>query len=395
MSSTNQIQSLIAHYLATNYPSVLEPFLQASHIPAPDPSQPPNPDLRTLVEDWASQQLVNNLDAVVIEDEEMAPVDDGSWRGWTTKDVMKLTLKEDVKLSGAKRSLEGISASNLLTVGQAKVPKREFVTSTASLSIGRGRADTATPSSSNLGVRSASYEPSLSPHRIDGRDNRTHRPGHRSTITNLHIVQIRHLRYTEVHRIKVDSNPEAILFHPESSWLMYTTRSSHLLTYVRLPSSSTEGQWQVKTKSFNPHPMDNHVSFAVLNLALHPSGRVIACQTGDHRGGAGERILIYGVEPEETERLACLWTGSEGDDFVLPRMAWLPDGSALITTTPNGYLNLISLSGETRSSVKIHGAQDLGQASSEVVRDCYVVSTDDGDWEVLSVGYDRQIRISR
>ncbi len=132
------------------------------------------------------------------------------------------------------------------------------------------------------------------------------------------------LRYTEVRRIKVESNPEAILFHPDSSWLLYTVRSSYLLYHVRL------GNWEVKTKSFNPHPMDTHVSFSVLNLALHPSGRVIACQTGDHRGGAGERVLLYGIEPEEKERLGCLWTGSEGDDFVLPRMAWLPDGSGLM-----------------------------------------------------------------
>ena len=122
----------------------------------------------------------------------------------------------------------------------------------------------------------------------------------------------------------MDSNPEAIVFHPDSTWLMYTVRASHLLHYVRL------GTWEVRTKSFNPHPMDTHVSFAVLNLALHPSGRIVACQTGDHRGGAGERVLLYGVEPDETERLGCLWTGSEGDDFVLPRMAWLPDGSGLM-----------------------------------------------------------------
>jgi len=132
------------------------------------------------------------------------------------------------------------------------------------------------------------------------------------------------LRFTEVRRIKVESNPEAILFHPESTWLMYTIRSAHLLYYVKLDT------WEIQTKSFNPHPMDTHVSFSILNLALHPSLRMLACQTGDHRGGAGERILLYGVEPDETERLGCLWTGSEGDDFVLPRMAWLPDGSGLM-----------------------------------------------------------------
>lgn len=79
---------------------------------------------------------------------------------------------------------------------------------------------------------------------------------------------------------------------------------------------------------------------------------------------------------------------------MLPRMSWLPDGSGIVTTTANGYLNLIALSGETRSSVKIHGVTDSGQASSEVVRDCCIVTTE-RDWQVVSVGYDRRVRISR
>jgi hypothetical protein len=65
------------------------------------------------------------------------------------------------------------------------------------------------------------------------------------------------------------------------------------------------------------------------------------------------------------------------------------------TTTPTGHLKLIAMAG-TRNTVKIHGATDLGQASSEVVRDCCVVQHEEGgDWEVVSVGYDRRIRISR
>lgn len=221
------------------------------------------------------------------------------------------------------------------------------------------------------------------------------------------------LQYTEVHRIQVDANPEAILFHPDSTWLMYTTRSSYQLYYVRLPSESCppDDEWQIKTKSFNPHPMDTHVSFSVLNMALHPSGRMVACQTGDHKGGAGERILLYGVEPEETERLGCLWTGSGGDDYVLPRMAWVPDGSGIVyvvkagydffehwhgcrTTTHNGFLSLIALNGEIRSSVKVHGTSNSGKAVSEVVRDCCIIPGEAGGWEVISIGYDRSIRIT-
>ena len=99
------------------------------------------------------------------------------------------------------------------------------------------------------------------------------------------------LLYEECHRAKTDTNPEAIAFTTE--WLLYTLRSSHLLHYLHL------GSWTTRTKSFNPHPMDTHVSFSVLNLSVHPSGKIVACQTGDHRGGAGERILLYDVDPDQ------------------------------------------------------------------------------------------------
>jgi hypothetical protein len=125
------------------------------------------------------------------------------------------------------------------------------------------------------------------------------------------------LRYTERHRVKLASNPEAIVFHPNGKWFLFTLRESHLLHYVRLPPSNSDDDsgmavegtdddagaditpWEVKTKSFNPHPMDTHVSFSVLDLAIHPSGKVIGCLTGDHRGGAGERVLLYGIDPDE------------------------------------------------------------------------------------------------
>ncbi|WVQ94844.1 hypothetical protein IAU59_001927 [Kwoniella sp. CBS 9459] len=490
---SDPLQSLVAHYLSTNYPSVLPSFLEASHLPPPDPSKPPAPDLRTLVEDYLSNQLVNDLNAATLNQESDVDMDDepskdGSWRGWTPKDMMKVTMDPDVKLEGVRRSIEGVSAMNLLTVGEAKVPKRVFDTSTASYVASYPSSIITTSVDKTLKIidyNTGEVDRILEPHKaailsfaihplnprylltgsMDGttvltdlitneplqtfRSQKfvvrvTFSPDGRYMATasyDHHIVLYSAvgsavpepssddeddevpldetddsllasdatLRYEEVHRIKVDANPESIVFHPQSTYLLYTIRSSHLLYYLSLDH---QRRWETMTKSFNPHPMDNHVSFSVLNMALHPSGKIIACQTGDHRGNAGERILLYGVEPEETERLGVLWTGCEGDDFVLPRMAWLPDGSGIVTTTPNGYLNLLTLAGETRSSVKIHGASHLGQASSEVVRDCVVVPVpvtpnpiSDGfedrasvtgrAWEVVSVGYDRQVRISR
>ncbi|WRT70093.1 uncharacterized protein IL334_007087 [Kwoniella shivajii] len=468
------LKTLVAHYLAQNYPSVLPPFLSASHVPAPDLSQPPQPDLRMLVEDYLSTQIAKDLGEIQV-DERMEQAMDGSWRGWTTKEMMKVPLPAQVSLSAVKRSIEGISAMNLLTVGEGRIPKRIFDTTSASYRVSYTPSIITTSVDKTLKIidyKTGEVDRILEPHKaailsfavhpqnprylltgsMDGTSVLTDiitcqqlqsfkstkfvvRVAFSSDGTYMATASYDHsivvyravasalpppsddddipldesddpalacdptLRYQEVYRIKVESNPEAILFHPQSTWLLYTVRSSHLLYYVRLPSQNDDvdvgTEWEIKTKSFNPHPMDTHVSFAVLNLALHPSGKIVACQTGDHRGNTGERIILYGIEPEDTERLGVLWTGSEGDDFVLPRMSWLPDGSGLITTTPNGYLNLIALSGENRSSVKIHGATDLGQASSEVVRDCVIILTENGDWEAISVGYDRQVRISR
>jgi hypothetical protein len=132
-SSTPHLQTLIAHYLATNYPAVLPTFLSAAQIATPDLSRPPNPDLRTLVTDYASHHLAQQVaHMALVEDQVMEPSKDGSWRGWTLKNMIELEMDEGVRLGGLKRSIEGISASNLITVGAERIPKRVFDTASAS-----------------------------------------------------------------------------------------------------------------------------------------------------------------------------------------------------------------------------------------------------------------------
>lgn len=154
------------------------------------------------------------------------------------------------------------------------------------------------------------------------------------------------LRYEERFKVQTEGNPEAILFHPRGEWLLFTVRGSHELQYLRLPgaeagnmdvdSAAAEGSiaartpaWSIATKSFNPHPLDTHVSFAVLDLALHPSGRVVACLTGDHAGPAKERVLLYGVEPEEVSP-----PSTTVGPLTLPRRsAWPASGPGQRATT--------------------------------------------------------------
>jgi hypothetical protein len=129
MSTTPNLQALIAHYLASNYPSVLPAFLEATHVPEPDLENPPRPDLPSLVTEFFAIQASIDLSNVKIDDHEISH--DGSWKGWTARQAMKVELPAEVRLGGVRRTLEGISAANLLTVGVQKVPKRVFDTSIA------------------------------------------------------------------------------------------------------------------------------------------------------------------------------------------------------------------------------------------------------------------------
>jgi hypothetical protein len=118
------VPELIAAYLHTNYPAALESFLQAAKIPAPDAQNLPRPDLRTVVEDFVSRQLAERLGAVSLESEH-----DGKF---SLDDLAKRELDQGVEMKEVVRTLEGVSAANLLSVDVVHVPSRSFDTATAS-----------------------------------------------------------------------------------------------------------------------------------------------------------------------------------------------------------------------------------------------------------------------
>ena len=127
-SSSRHLQTLIAQYLADNYPTALPSFLQATHIPAPDPSTRPEPDLRTLVEDYISSTLSSQLGDIELDTKRDRDEFGKGWKGWTAKDVMAHPASSITRLGQVRRSLESISAANLLAVRVEKVPYREFNT---------------------------------------------------------------------------------------------------------------------------------------------------------------------------------------------------------------------------------------------------------------------------
>lgn len=111
---------------------MLEPFLAATHLPRPDLTSPPHPDLQTLVVDYESYQLSQQLESSRIDHDEAESSVYGAWSSRNLADMLKVELPKHVKLSGVKRTYEGISAANLLTIRVQAVPSRTFDTTTAS-----------------------------------------------------------------------------------------------------------------------------------------------------------------------------------------------------------------------------------------------------------------------
>lgn len=121
------LPDLIAYYLAVNYPAALEPFIQAAGLAPPDLANPPEPDLRSVVEHYVSNQIASDIGAVTIHEK----VVDGSWSDWSANEIVKLDLPQETRIEKVVRTIDGVSAANLLTVGVFDLPKRRFDLPTA------------------------------------------------------------------------------------------------------------------------------------------------------------------------------------------------------------------------------------------------------------------------
>jgi hypothetical protein len=123
--SDHTLQRLIAHHIAISFPSspaVLQSFLEATGLPAPDLANPPDPDLRTLV--FESTKSAKTLDDV--------HADTGPERAEKQADIAGIRLAAGTKLEKVVRSVDGISAVNLLSTVVARLPSRNSDTTSAS-----------------------------------------------------------------------------------------------------------------------------------------------------------------------------------------------------------------------------------------------------------------------
>ena len=246
------------------------------------------------------------------------------------------------------------------------------------------------------------------------------------------------IEFDLLHSVELPTNPETLLFlpssgGPERDWLVYTRRGDNFVHYIALPSSAAAGtsigdeahqklanlslsdvqDWDDVRYNTNPSSSDMHVSYSILDVSLHPSGKYLSLQTGDHAmsssitqaasssASALSRILLFPLHSDQ--RAATLWTGAACSAYASPRHAWLPSGRGVWVNGEDGMVRLVDLQGKTRASVPIHGVSDRsgemdgsvswsrGGGGNTVIKDLVAL-----DEETLaSCGFDKTVRITR
>lgn len=203
--------------------------------------------------------------------------------------------------------------------------------------------------------------------------------------------------YQKIYSKHLKTNPEAIVFLPGSTHLVYTAREDNYLRYIKLEEDMSEPD---ETRyNLNPNG-DDWVSFSILCIGIHPSLRHLSLQSDTPIA----RILV--VPFHSSERLLTLFTSSEQSIYSNPRHSWLSSGAAVAVSSDDGIVRIVDLRGKVRAAIHCHGAAAPGEAGeggeavevrrtldkgASVVRDVCVVP---GSNTVISVGLDRTVRLS-
>ncbi|KAM0748285.1 WD40 repeat-like protein [Meredithblackwellia eburnea MCA 4105] len=213
------------------------------------------------------------------------------------------------------------------------------------------------------------------------------------------------LLHTHTHK----SNPEAAVFLPGSSYLVFTARDDNILHYIQLPilgAGTSSNDFTFTGFNLNEN-QDAWVSFSVLSMSIHPSLPILCLQTSTENA----RILLY---PFHTDRrITTLFTTAEQSEFFTPRHAWTPDGTAVLVNSEDGVVRVVDLQGKVRARIGAHGAagpleededeiagrlervriRREGDRGSSVVKDVAVLERTSGVLTFVSCGFDKTIRV--
>ncbi|GAA5959061.1 hypothetical protein JCM3765_006327 [Sporobolomyces pararoseus] len=232
-----------------------------------------------------------------------------------------------------------------------------------------------------------------------------------------------------VHTLHPRTNPEAAVFLPDSTHLVWTARDDHLLHYLSLPSSPSSGStsttppWEMTEYNLNPN-LDSFTSFSILSLNVHPTLPLLSLQTST----TSSRIFLYPFH--SSTRLKTIHTSSQQSDYFNPRHCCKNFG--VVVNSEDGFVRFWSLGGgrdgggvevvkkgchgiaapleddeedeeeESKRDVETEElkserarARRERERGSSVVRDVEIIYLEDeeGGWAILSAGFDKTVRM--
>ncbi|KDE06089.1 hypothetical protein MVLG_03508 [Microbotryum lychnidis-dioicae p1A1 Lamole] len=211
------------------------------------------------------------------------------------------------------------------------------------------------------------------------------------------------VRLIERHVVHTVTNPEAAVFLPGATHLVYTARDDHLLHEVVLPQTEDESNaWSTNGINLNENG-DDWCSFSILEIALHPTLPILSLQTSTENA----RILLYAFH--SPHRLATLHTQAIQTDYFQPKHVWLPSGNAVVVTSEDGILRIVGIGGRLIKEVAAHGAAvpeeeedglELSERAhvrrvkvkgSSVIKGVTCVEDEDG-LSIWSCGFDKTVK---
>ncbi|SGY99082.1 BQ5605_C034g11265 [Microbotryum silenes-dioicae] len=206
------------------------------------------------------------------------------------------------------------------------------------------------------------------------------------------------VRLIERHVVHTVTNPEAAVFLPGATHLVYTARDDHLLHEVVLPQTEDESNaWSTNGINLNENGDD------CLQIALHPTLPILSLQTSTENA----RILLYAFH--SPHRLATLHTQAIQTDYFQPKHVWLPSGNAVVVTSEDGILRIVGIGGRLIKEVAAHGAAvpdeeedglELSERAhvrrvkvkgSSVIKGVTCVEDEDG-LSIWSCGFDKTVK---
>ena len=174
-----------------------------------------------------------------------------------------------------------------------------------------------------------------------------------------------------LHTLVLPSNPESLCFAPGGKELIVYCRGEPFRRHVTIEGSSpvsmlAETRVSVNETriSLNANDWDTHCSFTVLDMAVSPDGKYLACATD------ANKHIIYPLHSNEHVRVL---VGHTADEYANARIAWLGESVVSNSQKDPGLYQWDIGSGKILTRVeRAHGkaVRDLAVADDGTLATC-------------------------